>query len=300
MSTPDVAAIEPGWLVRLRLFYEIARPRVIGLVVFTGLPALALGRDGWVPLSQAVPVLVATGLAGAASSAINAWVERETDARMARTRRRPLPAAILLPNVVLAYGLVLTLVSTAMLWAVGGALAAAVSLATIAFYVLVYTMWLKPRTPQNIVIGGAAGGTAPLIVSAAADNELSLGAWLLFLIVFFWTPPHFWAIAIYRRKEYEHAGFPMMPSVVGDHGTRLRSLAYAVALVAVTLLPTSFGYLTSAYAVGALVLGAGFVALVGHSIVARRPVVDWRVFKGSVVYLALLFAIMLGDLALRG
>lgn len=295
----QVVASEPSWLVRARLFYEIARPRVIGLVVFTGLPALALGRDGWVPLSEAVPVLVGTGLAGAASSALNAWIERDTDARMARTRRRPLPAASLLPNVVLAYGLLLTLVSTLVLWAVGGPLAAAVSLATIVFYVVVYTMWLKPRTPQNIVIGGAAGGTAPLIVSAAADHELSLGAWLLFLIVFLWTPPHFWAIAIYRRKEYELAGFPMMPSVVGDHATRLRSVAYTLALVAVTLLPAAVGYLTPAYAAGALALGAGFLGLVLHSVVARRPVVDWRVFKGSVVYLALLFAIMLADLAWR-
>ncbi|MCA9492189.1 MAG: UbiA family prenyltransferase, partial [Myxococcales bacterium] len=146
----------PGWVDWLRLMVEIARPRVIGLVVFTGLPALALGREGWVPMAVAVPVLVGTGLAGAASSALNAWVERESDAHMARTRKRPLPAAVMLPNVVLAYGLLLTVVSTAVLWGVGGPMAAAVSLATIAFYVLVYTVWLKPRTPQNIVIGGAA------------------------------------------------------------------------------------------------------------------------------------------------
>jgi protoheme IX farnesyltransferase len=279
-----------------RLLIDIARPKVIGLVVFTGLPAMALGRDGWLPWQQAVPVLLATGLAGAASSALNAWVERDTDARMARTRNRPLPASVLLPNAVLAYGVALTVVSTAWLLAIGGPLAAFVSLGTIVFYVLGYTVWLKPRTPQNIVIGGAAGSTAPLIASAAADGEISLAAWLLFLIVFLWTPPHFWAIAIYRRKEYEAAGFPMMPTVVGDHATRLRGLGYAVALAATTLLPVAMGYLSWFFGVAAIGLAAWFMGHLVHAIVADRPVVDWRAFKVSVAYLSLLFAVMLVDL----
>jgi protoheme IX farnesyltransferase len=281
----------------VRLLVEIARPRVIGLVVFTGLPALALGRDGWVPWAEALPVLFATGLAGASSSALNAWVERESDARMARTRERPLPAAALLPTVVLAYGLVLAVVSTVMLLALGGPLAATVSLGTIVFYVLGYTVWLKPRTPQNIVIGGAAGSTAPLIASAAADGTISMGAWLLFLIVFLWTPPHFWAIAIFRRKDYESAGFPMMPSIVGNHGARVRGLAYAVALTAVTLVPVYAGYLSWFYGLSALGLAAWFIGHLVHAIVGDRPVLDWRAFKVSVAYLALLFAVMLFDLA---
>jgi protoheme IX farnesyltransferase len=279
-----------------RVLVDIARPRVIGLVLFTGLPAMALGRSSWLPWNEAVPVLFATGLAGAASSALNAWVERDTDAQMARTRNRPLPASVLLPNVVLGYGLALTVISTAMLLALGGPLAALVSLGTILFYVLGYTVWLKPRTPQNIVIGGAAGSTAPLIASAAADGEISLGAWLLFLIVFLWTPPHFWSIAIFRRKDYEAAGFPMMPSVVGDHGARMRGLGYALLLTAVTLLPVVVGYLSWFYGAAALILAAWYVGHLVHAIVADRPVVDWRAFKVSVAYLSLLFAVMLLDL----
>ncbi|MEZ4234639.1 MAG: heme o synthase [Myxococcota bacterium] len=291
-----VEAVQPSVL---RLMIDIARPRVIGLVVFTGLPALAIGKDAWPSLWTSVWVLAGTALAGAASSAFNAVVERETDARMARTRRRPLPAAVLVPRVVLGWGAAMTVVSTVVLWAVGGPLAAFLGLATIAFYVGVYTVWLKPRTPQNIVIGGAAGATAPLIASAAVDGHVSLGAWLMFLIVFLWTPPHFWAIAIHRRKEYEHAGFPMMPSVVGDQPTRWRSLAYTVALVAVTVVPVATGDLSWAYGAAALALGAWFGWAVVRSLIAQRPAVDHRVFKVSVAYLGLLFLAMLADLALR-
>jgi heme o synthase len=303
VSTPEALSVpvEPAATLppasTLRLLVEIARPKVIGLVVFTGLPALALGRDGWLPWDLAIPVLVGTSLAGASSSALNAWVERDSDARMARTRNRPLPASSLLPNVVLAYGLALAVISTGMLAVIGGPLAALVSLGTILFYVLGYTVWLKPRTPQNIVIGGAAGATAPLIASAAADGQISLGAWLLFLIVFLWTPPHFWAIAIFRKKEYESAAFPMMPTVVGDQGARLRGIAYALALFAATVLPVALGYLSLAYGAVAVALNLWFLGHLAHAAWGRRPVLDWRAFKVSVAYLALLFAAMLVDLA---
>jgi heme o synthase len=287
-----------GWSENLRLLVDIARPRVIGLVVFTGLPALVLGKEVWPSVGDASWILLGTGFAGVASSAFNAVVERETDARMARTRNRPLPAAALLPRVVTAYGVATTVLSTVILLAVGGPLSAAIALGTIAFYVGVYTLWLKPRTPQNIVIGGAAGSTAPLIASAAMDGVVSPGAWILFLIIFLWTPPHFWAIAIHRRKEYESAGFPMMPSVVGDQGTRWRSLAYALALSGVTLLPVALGQLGLPYAIAAVALDAWFVGLVVRSLVEQRPAVDHRVFKGSVAYLGLLFLAMFGDLLL--
>jgi len=219
---------------------------------------------------------------------------------MSRTRRRPLPAAVVVPQAVLAYGALLTVVGTAMLWATGGAMAAGIGLATVLFYVFGYTMWLKPRTPQNIVIGGAAGSTAPLIASAAVDGTVSLGAWILFLIVFLWTPPHVWGIAIFRRKEYEAAGYPMMPSVVGEEATRWRSLAYTLAMVVVTLAPVWLGYLSWFYGAVALGLGAWFTRSVVRSMQVRRPVVDYRVFKDSIVYLTLLFLVMLGELALWG
>jgi protoheme IX farnesyltransferase len=288
-----------GLLKSLRLLVEIARPRVLGLVVFTGLPALLLGNRSPPDLATAAWILLGTGLAGVSSSAFNAWWEREADARMARTRHRPLPAASMLPGAVLAYAVASGIAGVALLWLVGGPVAAFVAAAAIAFYVFVYTIWLKPRTPQNIVIGGAAGGVAPLIASAAVDGTISAGAWVLFLIIFLWTPPHFWGIALYRRQEYEAAGFPMMPSVVGDQGTRWRSLAYALVLLPVTLVPVGLGDLGVAYAGAATVLGAGFVGVVARSLVRRDTRVDYGVFQASVAYLGLLFLAMLGDLAWR-
>lgn len=281
----------------IRLYVDLTRPRVMALVVFTGLPALLLGKTGWPTVSQAFWVLLGTAMAGGASSAFNAYVERETDAFMARTRKRPLPASSVLPGAVLAYGVFLTVGSGVVLYAVGGWMPVAVAMATIAFYVFVYTMWLKPRTAQNIVIGGAAGGTAPLIASAAMDGHISLGAWILFAIIFLWTPPHFWGIALVRQKEYAAAGLPMMPHVVGDQGTRWRSLAYTLLLLPVTIAPVWLGYLSVGYAVAASVLGLWFLAVVVQSLVAQRHAVDWRVFKVSVVYLSFLFLAMLADLA---
>lgn len=281
----------------IRLYLDITRPRVMALVVFTGLPALVLGKNGWPSPWLAFWVLLGTAFAGAASSAFNAWYERDTDAFMARTRNRPLPAASVLPGAVFAYGWFLTVASSVILYAVGGWLPVFVSLATIAFYVLVYTVYLKPRTAQNIVIGGAAGGTAPLIASAAVDGEIGIGAWILFSIIFLWTPPHFWGIALMRQREYAAAGLPMMPHVVGDQGTRWRSLGYALVLVPVTLLPVWLGHLGALYGGAAAALGFWFVALVGRSLVAQQHAVDWRVFKGSVGYLSLLFLFMLVDLA---
>ncbi len=299
-SVSDIAEVggTRGWAEVLRVYLDITRPKVMALVVFTGLPALWLGQERWPSAMEAFWVLTGTALAGGASSAFNAYIEREADARMARTRQRPLPASILLPRVVLAYGALLTTLSTVVLAAIGGWLAAGVGLATIAFYVGVYTMWLKPRTPQNIVIGGAAGATAPLIASAAMSGEISVGAWILFAIVFLWTPPHFWAIALFRKREYAHAGFPMMPLVVGDQPTRWRSLGYTLALVPVTLVPVYLGDLGLVYALGASMLGGWFTWNVAHSLKAQDYAVDYGVFRSSIAYLFLLFLMMLVDLAL--
>jgi len=296
-NASDLPMAQTGWQQTARLYLDITRPRVMALVVFTGLPALWLGTEAWPTAWQTFWILTGTAFAGGASSAFNAYVEREEDARMARTRNRPLPASALMPQLVVAYGVLLTVLSTAILTWIGGVGAAAIALATIAFYVGIYTIWLKPRTPQNIVIGGAAGGTAPLIASAAMEGTPTLGAWILFAIIFLWTPPHFWGIAIFRKREYEAAGFPMMPSVVGDQPTRWRSLAYTLALVAVTLLPIWLGYLGVAYGLVAVVGGAWFTALVIRSMQVQRPTMDYRVFKGSIAYLAVLFLAMLGDLA---
>jgi protoheme IX farnesyltransferase len=298
MSPADAAAVAPRslWAERLRLLVDVARPRVVALVLFTGLPVLALGRTELPTPWEGFWILLGTALAGAASSALNAWVERDSDARMARTRRRPLPAAALLPGTVLAYGLSLMVASTAVLGWIGGWLAAVVGVSTIVFYVVVYTIWLKPRTPQNIVIGGAAGSTAPLIAAAALDGSLTLQAWVLFAIVFLWTPPHFWAIALYRKEEYRSAGFPMMPLVVGDQPTRWRSLAYGVATVGVTLVPVLLGDLSRWYGVVAFVLGLWFVGSIVVSMVKEHPSADRRVFAVSIAYLFFLYLAMVVDL----
>lgn len=282
----------------IRLYLDVTRPKVMALVVFTGLPAVLMGRSAAPALQDLFWVMAGTAMAGGASSAFNAYLERETDAFMARTRQRPLPAAQVVPNAVLGWGILLTVLSTIVLYTVGGWLPTLVSLATILFYVVVYTIWLKPRTAQNIVIGGAAGGTAPLIASAAMDGEISVAAWILFLIVFLWTPPHFWGIALVRKEEYAAAGLPMMPHVVGDAGTRWRSLGYTLLLLPVTFAPVWLGLLGAAYAFSASLLGAWFLTSVVRSLMVATREADWNVFKTSVGYLSLLFLSMMVDLVI--
>lgn len=281
--------------VQLRMWWEMTRPRVLLLVLFTGVPVLGMVEGGFPRWGEAVIVLFGTALAGAASSTLNAYLERETDARMSRTRNRPLPAAALQPTHALTIGVGLAVASTVVLYAIGGAFAAGVGVATILFYVFVYTLWLKPRTPQNIVIGGAAGATAPLIAEAALDGRLTFASWLLFLIIFLWTPPHFWALAIFRKEEYAAAGFPMMPNVVGDKSTRRQSMVYTVMLILVTLAPVPLGMLTWKYGVAALLSGAWFAMWVLRSIKADNPDVDYKVFRVSISYLFALFGAMLLD-----
>ncbi len=294
----NLQSVERSTLDTLRLYVDVARPKVIALVVFTGLPALLLGKSAWPSLSQAFWVLTGTAFAGVASSAFNAYIERERDAFMARTRNRPLPASSVVPGTVLAYGWLMTILSSIILYAVGGMMPMLVGLATIVFYVFGYTMWLKPRTVQNIVIGGAAGSTAPLIASAAMDGHISAGAWILFAIVFLWTPPHFWGIALVRQKEYAAAGLPMMPHAVGDRGTRIRSLMYTLLLLPVTVLPVFLGQLGWVYGAVAVASGLWFLATVVQSLLQDSYKVDWKVFKVSVMYLSILFLFMLVDLAI--
>lgn len=292
------AADSRTWSQNLRLWVEMARPRVLALVLFTGLPVVGMVEAGEQSTGQIVYAIIATALAGAASSTLNAWLERESDARMARTRNRPIPAASVAPFQALGVGLGMTLLSTLMLGLGSGWLAAAIGLGTILFYVVVYTWWLKPRTPQNIVIGGAAGATTPFIAEAALTGSVSMASLILFLIVFLWTPPHFWAIAIFRKQEYEAAGFPMMPNVIGNQATRKQSVAYTVLMILVTILPVPFKLLGLAYGGVALLAGVWFLASVLRSIRQDDPKQDYRVFRDSIVYLFVVFAMMLVDIAI--
>jgi protoheme IX farnesyltransferase len=284
---------------QVRDYIALTRPRVLTLVLFTAPPAMVLGRDEWPSFAVLLGVLCGSALIGGGCGALNAWWERDRDAAMTRTRNRPLPTGRLTPSQALAFGLVISGLGLGVLFAAGGVLSAAIGAATIAHYLFIYTLWLKPRSAQNIVIGGAAGAATPLIADAAVDGRLGPWGVVLFAIVFLWTPPHFWAIALFRKHEYEAAGFPMLPSVVGNDATRRRQLAYALLLLPVTLIPWFAGVLGTFYAVVAVAVGLVFCASIAQAMRRRCDAADRRVFRVSILYLVLIFAAMLVELALQ-
>jgi protoheme IX farnesyltransferase len=279
-------------------YLALTKPRILPMVIVTALPVLLLASGGPPPVALALGVLLGIVLVAAAANTLNMYVERDRDALMERTRHRPLPAAQLAPRAALAFGLALSALGTALLALVGGAYAAALGVASILFYVFVYTIWLKPRSVYNAVIGGAAGAAAPLIADAAVNGSVGLPGLLLFAIVFFWQPPHVWAIALYRRDDYAAAGIPMLPAVVGEETTRRRMVVYTVGLVVVTLLPGAFGLLGPLYLSAAAVLGAWFLWSGVRLVRERSDDAARAVFRTSLVYLALLYAAMLLDLLL--
>ncbi len=306
MSTPRAQILIPsaaathGFSRTIGSYMALMKPRLLPLVLFTGLPAMGMAAGGWPPAPLVLATLAGTAMAAAAANVLNCYIERERDALMTRTQSRPLPAAQLAPREALGFGVLLTVVSTLLLWRTTNLTAAGVALAAILFYVFVYTIWLKPRTPQNIVIGGAAGAVAPLIADAAVSGRIGWPGWLLFLIIFFWTPPHFWAIALYRKEEYEKAGFPMLPLVIGDERTRWRILGYTLFLIPVTLAPVAFGLLGRFYLTLSLVLGAWFAHHAFRVLRLRTDAAAQRMFRVSLLYLFTLFLGMIVDLALRG
>jgi protoheme IX farnesyltransferase len=286
-------------LTVLRDYVELTKPRILLLVIVSGIPPLMMTAGEAVSPALAVGILAGIALAAAAANALNCYVERDLDALMTRTRHRPLPSARLQPIEALALGLALAALGTALLWLSGGQLAAMLGVASILFYVFVYTVWLKARSSWNAVIGGAAGAAAPLIADAAVNGAVGTAGWLLFAILFFWQPPHVWAIALYRKSDYRRAGIPMLPNVIGDEGTRWRMLGYTVGLVPVTLLPLPLGLLGGVYFVVALVLDAWFVWSVIELVRQRTNAAARRAFLVSLAYLFALFAAMFADLALR-
>jgi protoheme IX farnesyltransferase len=295
MSAATVGGPARSSLLRVLASYvALTKPRILPLVLFTALPVF--GMAGWPPLVQCVAILAGISCAAAAANALNMYVERDRDALMERTRSRPLPTAEIAPRSALLFGLALSLIATAVLQWVAGAAAAALGVASILFYVFVYTIWLKPRTPYNAVIGGAAGAVAPLIADAAVNGSIGWPGLLLFSIVFFWQPPHVWAIALYRKSDYAAAGIPMMPAVVGEEKTRRRMLWYTLGLLPVTLLPAPLGLLGPIYLAAALALGAWFTWTCIRLIRERSDAAAQRVFRVSLAYLALLYLAMLVDL----
>jgi protoheme IX farnesyltransferase len=250
-------------------------------------------------VSTVLGVLLGAALIGGGCSALNAWYERDLDAKMARTRDRPLPDGRLSPAQALDFGLAISVIGLLVLFAVGGWLPAVIGGATLVHYLGIYTAWLKPRSPQSTVVGGVAGAAAPLIADAAVDGRIGPWGLVLFSIVFLWQPPHVWSIALYRKEDYAAARFPMMPSVIGDRATRLWMLGYAIALIPVTLLPLLTGHLGAAYATTAVGGGAVFVTRIVQSLRVQTPEADRRVFATSILYLVLLLTVMLIELLIR-
>jgi protoheme IX farnesyltransferase len=274
---------------------ELTKPRIVSLVLFTGLPALLLAARGWPESRVTWGALVGIALSAASAASFNHYFDRDIDALMRRTRTRPLPSGALPPVAAVALGLVLGVLAMAVLVVTTNLLAAAIALVSILYYALFYTVWLKRRTPMNIVIGGGAGASAPLIAWAAVTGSVGLPAILLASIIFLWTPPHFWALSLYRRDDYERAGIPMLPVTHGEPETRRQILLYTVVLVASTLAVAPLAGLGPLYTASAALLGALFVLLAER--LRRAPSVPHAqgLFRYSILYLFVLFLVMSVD-----
>ena len=299
----DIAARAQGAVAsegaRVADYLALLKPRVMSLVVFTGVAGLVAAPGGLHPFLAAVAVLCIAVGAGAAG-AINMWYDRDIDALMERTRGRPIPMGRVQPDAALAYGVILSLFSVMIMGlAVNLAAAALLALAN-GFYVFVYTIWLKRRTPQNIVIGGAAGAFPPMIGWAAVTGTVSLESFALFLIIFMWTPPHFWALALCREGDYAKAGIPMLPVVAGKAETKRQILIYTLLLAPLSLAPAILGAAGALY--GAVAFGLSLIFVVCALRVRADPTLKSarHMFGFSILYLFLVFAALILDRALMG
>jgi heme o synthase len=290
----QATALDAG--ARVADYLALLKPRVMSLVVFSGFAGLMVAPDHIHPVLGAIAVLCIAVAAGAAG-AVNMWYDRDIDAVMRRTCARPIPTGKIKPEEALAFGVVLSvgsvmLMGLALNWVAAGLLATANL-----FYVFVYTIWLKRRTPQNIVIGGAAGAFPPMIGWAAVTGDVSLASVALFTLIFMWTPPHFWALALFRRGDYEKAGVPMLPVVAGDRATKLQMLLYTAILLPVGLAPYWLGISGPLYAVAALMLGLTFLGFAVWVWFDKSERAAKRMFGYSILYLFLMFTAMMIDRA---
>jgi protoheme IX farnesyltransferase len=294
----DVGHIGPVSGASVGDFIELLKPRVMSLVVFTAFTGMVAAPGSIHPVLGVIALLAITIGAGAAG-ALNMWYDADIDARMARTAARPIPRGRLTPDEALSFGSVLSVFSVLTLGVLINWTAGALLAITIAFYIFIYTMWLKRLTPQNIVIGGAAGSFPPMIGWAVVTGGVSIDSVLMFLIIFMWTPPHFWALALYRCRDYERVGVPMLPVVAGPTETRRQIWLYSLVLVPLAMLPSAIGLAGVVYAVSSAVLGAIFLYFAWRV----RKVTEGReadaaakrLFTFSILYLFLLFAVMLGE-----
>ncbi len=289
-----LARVEPS-IAGVGDYIALMKPRVMSLVVFTALVGLVVAPGHLHPVLGFTALLCIAVGAGAAG-ALNMWYDADIDARMARTAARPIPAGRIAPGEALAFGLTLATGAVVVLGLLVDMVAAALLALTIAFYVVVYTMWLKRTTPQNIVIGGAAGALPPMIGWAAATGGLALEPVVLFLIIFFWTPPHFWALSLYRAEDYARAGIPMLPVVAGAAETRRQILLYTLLLAPLGAAPWLLGYAGMLYGVVALAAGVVMIALALRLRAEQRGhAASKQMFAFSILYLFLLFAMLLVD-----
>jgi heme o synthase len=289
-SAPDSAPGEPSLAADL---VTLTKPRIISLLLVTTVAPMFITPAGLPSPLLVFWVVVGGYLMAGGANAINMWFDRDIDTRMSRTRQRPIPAGRISPAAGLAFGLALGALAFAVFWFQVNPLSAWLALGGLLFYVFVYTVWLKRSSPQNIVIGGAAGAFPPLVGWAAVTGGLDLAAVYLFAIIFYWTPPHFWALALVKQADYARAGIPMMPVVRGEARTKYEMLVYTLILLPLTVVPFFFGALGPFYAVAAALLG---VRLLWHClrVVRERPItpVAWGMYRYSLLYLALLFVAM--------
>ena len=280
---------------RLRQFFALTKPRVVSLIVFTAVIGMFMAAPGMPPLSALVFGTIGIALVAGAAAAINCLVEQKIDAVMARTRARPLPRGELSSLQTLVFASIVGSAGLLVLYLKVNALTMWLTLVTFVGYAVVYTVLLKPATPQNIVIGGASGAMPPVLGWAAVANDVAPEALLLFLIIFVWTPPHFWSLALYRAQEYAKAGLPMLPVTHGGKYTRLQIVLYTLALFAVTLLPFAVRMSGWIYLAAAVALGTVFIV---YAVALYRNYSDAlarRTFRYSIVYLAALFSALLVD-----
>ena len=299
MATPITSSSHPALTADWRDFFALTKPRVMSLVVFTGLCGL-LASGVTMPFVLSFTAILAIALGAGASGALNQWYEAELDAKMKRTAKRPLPDGRMDKSSALHFGVGLAVFSVLLMGLATNWLAAAVLAGSILFYVVVYTIWLKPRTPQNIVIGGAAGAFPPMIGWAAATGEISLLPLFLFLLIFFWTPPHFWSLALFVRTDYANAGIPMLPVVAGQKTTRRQIMFYTVIMAASAVAPWALGLTGGIYGWTAVIMSAVFAVLavqvgLGEATDPAEMRAEKRLFAFSILYLFVLFGAVVVD-----
>lgn len=285
---------EETYRFRVADYANLLKPRVMMLVVFTAITGMALA-PGQIPVWQGLLAILCIAVGAGASGAINMWYDRDIDQFMVRTQRRPIPAGKVDPTRALVFGVVLAAVSVVVMFVGVNSQASGLLLFTILYYVFLYTMWLKRTTPQNIVIGGASGAFPPMIGWVSVTGTFSFESGILFLIIFLWTPPHTWALALFRAGDYERVGVPMMPVVVGSYRTKVQMLIYTLLLVPVTLVPGFIGMSGLLYTAGASALGALFIHHCWKLLRDENDRHAKATFLYSILYLTLIFAFLLID-----